>query len=116
MEDGKKAERRVAPRVSADLHPSMPGHANFIAGDVVGSGQILNVSTSGAFVAGPSHHLEAGTEVDLYFLQPRTGRRLHAAGRVVRGEESGFAVQFTRVERELVGLVLGAAEKAKDQK
>ena len=113
---GRVLDRRVAPRVSADLHPSVPGRANFIAGDVEGSGQILNVSTSGAFVAEPSHHLEAGTEVDLYFLEPKTGRRLHASGRVVRGEDSGFAVHFTRVERELLGLVLVAAGKAKDRK
>jgi hypothetical protein len=53
-------------------------------------------------VAGPSHHLEAGTEIDLYFLLPKTRRRLHTHGRVVRGEDSGFAVQFTRADRELL--------------
>ncbi len=107
--------RRAAPRVSADIHPSVPDRVNFIADDIEGSGQILNVSASGAFVAGPSHILESGTEVELYFLQLGTGRRLHAQGRVMRREASGFAVQFTSIERELERLVLSAARRAKNR-
>ena len=108
--------RRGAPRVSADLHPSVPDRVNFIASDVEGRGQILNVSSTGAFVAEPSHNLEEGTEVELYFLQRGTERRLHAFGRVIRSEDLGFAVQFTRVQRELQRLVLGAAREPEDEK
>ena len=108
---GQVLDRR-APRLLADLHPGVPDGAGFIAGDVEGSGQILNLSTSGAFVAIPSRHLEMGTEVELRFLHPKTGRRLHAACRVERSEGSGFAVQFMRVEREPLRLVLVAASKA----
>ncbi len=91
----------------------MPGLVNFIAGKIEGSGFILNVSLSGAYVHEASQRLEVGTRVDLYFLQEKTERRLHAVGDVVRETESGFAVRFLRVERELRRLVLSAVETAK---
>ncbi len=116
VEESKGRERRVATRVSADLHPGVPGHANFVAGQVEASGHIVNVSTSGAYVALPTHPLEEGTAVELYFLQPKTGRRLHAVGQVVRVDETGFAVEFSRVEGELRRLVLAAAGKLKGWK
>ncbi len=91
----------------------MPGLVNFTAGKIEGSGLILDVSLTGAHVREASHRLEAGTKVDMYFLQEKTERRLHAVAEVMRETESGFAVRFLRVERELRCLVLSAVEKAK---
>ncbi len=108
-----RSAHRSAPRVSNRVHPSVPGLVNFIAGKIEGSGLILDVSLSGAYVHEASQRLEAGTKVDMYFLQEKTERRLHAVGDVVRETESGFAVRFLRVERELRRLVLSAVEKAK---
>ncbi len=108
-----RGELRSATRVSNRVHPSVPGLVNFIAGKIEGSGLILDVSVTGAYVHGASHRLEAGTRVDMYFLQAKTARRLHAIADVVRETESGFAVEFLRVERELRRLVLSAVEKTK---
>ena len=98
----RSAERRSSP-VSSRVH--------FTAGQVEGDGETLNISASGVLVVEASHVLEVGTEVDLYFLQPRT--ELHAVGSVVRKAESGFAVRFSRLDRELMRLVLAPGKKAK---
>ena len=99
--------------MSAKSDPSLPDRVDFITGDGAGTGQLLNVSSSGAFVAQPSRDLETGTEAEFYFLEPKTGQRLQAQGVVIRSEGLGFAVQFTRIERELEQLVLDATEQAK---
>jgi hypothetical protein len=59
----------------------------------------------------PSKSLPKGAVADLFFLQPETQRKLYAVGQVVRVEETGFAVQFLRVERELEALVLAATDE-----
>ena len=106
--------RRVAPRVSTESDPSVPDSVDFIAGDVEGSGQLLNVSATGAYIAVSAYvYLEPRTEIELYFLHSNTGQRLHARGRVMRSEELGFAAQFVRVDKELQQLVLDAAVRAK---
>ena len=108
--------RRAAPRVSAESDPDVPDEVDFITSDGAGTGQILNVSTSGAFIARPTRELEPGTEAEFYFLEPKTGCRLQAQGVAIRSEELGFAVQFTRIARELERLVLDAAVRAKNRK
>ena len=112
----RSGKRRAALRVSAESDPGVPDHVDFITSKVAGTGQILNVSTSGAFIARPSRSLEVGTEAEFYFIQPKTGQQLQAQGVVIRSEDMGFAVQFTRIERELEQLVFAAAGKAKNRK
>ena len=103
------AERR-APRLSPKTHPSIPGLVNFSAGEVEGVGLILDISSTGAHVSA-SRQLDPGTQVELYFLQPNTSRRMHATCEAVRRTKSGFAVKFLRLERELEQLVLSATSK-----
>ena len=109
-EEGKREQRRAA-RVSPKTHPTIPGQVNFRAGEVEGSGLILDLSSTGAHIFRASHELEPGTKVELYFLQPSTSRRMHATCEVVRNTESGFAVKFLRLERELEQLVLAPTSK-----
>ncbi len=87
----------------------MPGNVYFSAGAIRGSGTILDISATGAHIYKPSKNVPRGVVLDLFFLQPDTERKLHAEGEVVRRTESGFAVRFLRVERELEKLVLAAA-------
>jgi hypothetical protein len=103
----KRASKR-ASRVSNQDYPSLPGTVLFSAGAIRGSGILLDISATGANVYQPSKNLPKGVVADLYFLQPNTGRRLHAEAEVVRRTESGFAVRFRRVERELEALVVAA--------
>ena len=107
MEDeaamGKKGSqpKRVAPRVSSRKHPSVPGLANFEAGEIKGRGIILDISTSGAAIIEATERLATGTKVELFFLQPGSERKLRAIGEVARETPDGFAVRFQRIEREL---------------
>ena len=104
----KRRERSRALRVSAK-HPRMPGTVTYVAGVIQGSGTIFDISATGAHIYRPTKDLAKGAVADLFFLQPGTERKLHAVGQVVRHTETGFAVQFLRVERELEALVLSAA-------
>ena len=115
MAEEAKREQRRAPRVSPRDHPKLPGHVNFSAGEVVGTGLILDLSSTGAHVFEASQRLEPGTQVELYFLQPSTSRRMHATCEVVRKTGSGFAVKFLRLERELERLVLAATSKPPEE-
>jgi hypothetical protein len=108
-EKTRRRERSRAMRVSAE-HPRVPGTVSFVAGAIQGSGTIFDISATGAHVYRPTKDLAKGAVADLFFLQPETGRKLHAVGQVVRHTESGFAVRFLRIERELEALVLGAAD------
>jgi hypothetical protein len=107
----RRRERSRAVRVSAE-HPRVPGSVTFVAGVIQGSGTIFDISATGAHIYRPTKGLPKGAVADLFFLQPETSRKLHAVGQVVRITETGFAVQFLRVERELEALVLAAAEDA----
>jgi hypothetical protein len=100
---------RIAVRVSNRDYPSIPGSVHFSAGAIRGSGTILDISATGAHVYRPTKTVPRGIVVDLFFLQPKTERRLYAEGEVVRMTETGFVVRFRRVERELESLVLAAA-------
>lgn len=103
-------ERSRAVRVSHRDYPRVPGSVSFQAGVIEGVGIILDISTTGAHVYRPTKDLPKGAVADFFFLQPDTGRKLHAVGQVTRNEETGFAVNFLRVERELETLVLSAAQ------
>lgn len=107
----KGPERRIATRVTPALHPSVPDIVYFHANGIEGNGLIKDISLTGAHVAEASEALQPGTRTDLYFLQPATLRRIHAVAEVVRRTRTGFAVRFRRMERELEGLVLAAAEE-----
>lgn len=111
----KRRVDRAAPRVSQQDYPSLPGTVLFNAGAIRGSGIILDISATGANVFQPTKNLPKGVVADLYFLQPNTGRKLHAEAEVVRRTDSGFAVRFRRVERELEALVLQASEEEKEE-
>jgi hypothetical protein len=111
----KKPSRREhsrAVRISSRDYPRVPGSVSFTAGVIQGAGTIFDISRTGAFVYMPTKSLPKGAVADLFFLQPETGRKLYAVGQVVRVEETGFAVQFLRVERELEALVLAASDEA----
>ena len=108
-------DRRRAARVSSGDYPSVPGSVLFSAGAIRGSGIILDISATGAHIYKPSKNVRRGVVVDLFFLQSDAERRLHAVGEVVRRTESGFAVRFLRVERELESLVLAAAGEAEPE-
>lgn len=108
----RRRERSRAVRVSHRDYPRVPGSVSFVAGVIEGSGIILDISATGAHVYRPSKDLPKGAVADLFFLQPDTGRKLHAVGQVVRNTETGFAVRFLRVERELEALVLAATQEA----
>jgi hypothetical protein len=90
-------------------YPKLPGSVRFAAGAIRGDGTLLDISATGAHIYRPSKSVPRGVEIDLYFLESRTGRKLYALGEVVRRTEDGFAVKFLRVERELEQLVLAAA-------
>ena len=113
--DSNRRDRRSAASVSSRDYPSVPGSVFFSAGAIRGTGIILDISATGAHIYKPSLNVARGVVLDLFFLQPDTERRLHADGEVVRRTESGFAVHFLRVERELEGLVLAAAVKAEQE-
>ncbi len=106
----KTPSRRNAKRVIAGRHPSLPGLVNFGSAEMEGSGTILNISASGAAIDDATLTLPVGAKVELFFLQPETGRKLRAVAEVVRESETGFAVRFLRLERELEKLVLRAAK------
>jgi hypothetical protein len=106
----KTPSRRNAKRVIAGRHPSLPGLVNFASAEMEGSGTILNISASGAAIDDATLALPVGAKVELFFLQPETGRKLRAVAEVVRESETGFAVRFLRLERELEKLVLRAAK------
>ena len=108
----RRRERSRAGRVSSREYPRVPGSVSFTAGVIQGSGIILDISATGAHVYRPSKDLPKGAVADLLFIQPDTGRKLHAVGQVVSHTDTGFAVRFLRVERELEALVLGAAKEA----
>ena len=108
-EKARRRERSRAVRVSAE-HPRVPGTVTFVAGAISGSGTIFDISATGANIYRPTKDLPKGAVADLFFLQPQTSRKLHAVGQVVRNTETGFAVQFLRIERELEALVLAAAD------
>ena len=111
----RRADRRTAKRVLARLHPTVPGRVNFTAGEIEGGGMILDISAGGANVHEASHRLEPGTKVELFFLQPKTERRIRGEAEVVRKTKTGFAVRFLRLERELKTLVLAAVAKSKSE-
>ena len=100
--------KRSAPRISHREYPSVPGNVSFSAGAIRGTGILLDISATGAHVYRPSKIVPRGVELELFFLQPDTGRKLYALGEVVRRTDSGFAVRFLRVERELETLILAA--------
>ena len=104
-----RKERSRAVRVSHRDYPSVPGSVTFVAGVIEGNGIILDISTTGAHVYRPTKDLPKGAVADFFFLQPQTGRKLRAIGQVTRNDETGFAVHFLRIERELENLVLSAA-------
>jgi hypothetical protein len=106
----RRRERSRGVRVSSRDYPRVPGRVEFTAGVISGSGIIMDISATGAHVYRPTKDLPKGAVADLFFLQPDTERKLHAVGQVVRHTETGFAVHFLRVERELEALVLAAAE------
>ena len=110
----RRRERSRAVRISAE-HPRVPGTVSFVAGAIQGSGTIFDISATGAHVYRPTKDLAKGAVADLFFLQPETGRKLHAVGQVVRHTDSGFAVRFLRLERELEALVLGAADDESEE-
>lgn len=103
-----RRERSRPVRVSNRDYPRVPGSVSFTAGVIQGTGTIFDISKTGAFVYMPTKSLPKGAVADLFFLQPETHRKLYAVGQVVRLEETGFAVQFLRVERELEALMLAA--------
>ncbi len=108
----RPAERREASRLTAWTRKSDPDAVHFVADDQEGSGVLRNVSTTGALVEGVSRQVPCGVMIDLYFLFGRgRKRRVHAIGKVVRETETGFAVRFSRIERELERLVLSARPK-----
>lgn len=106
------SDEKRAVRVSSEDYPSVPGRVFFNAGAIRGSGTLLDISATGAHIYMPDKKVPRGVVVDLYFLQSGTQRKLHATGEVVRHTQSGFAVRFIRVERELETLVLAAAAEA----
>ena len=108
-ERGSESPQRAA-RVSSLEYPSVPGGVAFVSSQGEGSGTILDISVTGAHVYRPTQILSTGTRVELFFLQPRTERKLRALAEVVRETYVGFAVRFLRVERELTTLILAATE------
>jgi hypothetical protein len=102
------SKKRSAPRISHREYPSVPGNVSFAAGAIRGTGILLDISATGAHVYMPTKIVPRGVEIEMFFLQSETGRKLYALGEVVRRTESGFAVKFLRVERELETLILAA--------
>jgi hypothetical protein len=100
--------KRSAPRISHREYPNVPGSVSFHAGAIRGTGILLDISATGAHVYMPTKVVPRGVELELFFLQSDTGRKLYAVGEVVRRTDSGFAVRFLRVERELETLILSA--------
>jgi hypothetical protein len=107
-----RRERIRGARVSSRDYPRVPGTVHFTAGVIQGSGTILDISATGAHIYRPTKDLPNGVVADLFFLQAGAERKLHAVGQVVRHTDTGFAVRFLRVERELEALVLAAAGEA----
>jgi len=97
-----------AVRVSTRDYPKLPGSVRFTAGAIRGDGTLLDISATGAHIYRPSKNVPRGVEIDLFFLESGSERKLHAVGEVVRRTEEGFAVRFLRVERELEKLVIAA--------
>jgi hypothetical protein len=65
-----------------------------------GQGWVMNMSSGGVLVSSP-HQIDAGTGLELsiewpYLLEGRIPLQLVATGKVVRCENSGFALQLTR--------------------
>ena len=74
------------------------------AGEMEGSGQLVNISRSGARLDNATHLPELGTKVRLYiFIQPVSPFEL--AGEVVRAEDETFAIRYGNLDPEVGRLV-----------
>ena len=104
-------ERRSAPRLSPGDHPTVAGRVHFACAGQKGYGNIHDISLTGAHVSEASALPEPNEEVEMLFLMGANPRRVRALARVVRRTESGFAVRFIHIQRELEELILSATPK-----
>ena len=98
------SERRDAPR--------LPGRVCFSAGRLEGSGLIEDLSLSGAHVAQVDSCPELGTRVRLFFATDESETPRHATGKVIRRDDSSFALRFDVVEPSLQSFLLAAGSAA----
>lgn len=95
---GESVDRRNHPRFRSRFDVLCS------AGDVEGSGILVNISRSGACLGSASVVPELGTKVRLYiFIQPVCPFEL--AGEVVRIDEGEFAIRYSNLDAEIGRLV-----------
>jgi hypothetical protein len=92
--------------VNRRSHPRFQARFDVLcsAGESEGSGQLVNISRSGARLDRSSMQPELGTKVRLYvFIQPVCPFEL--SGEVVRAEETTFAIRYSNLDAEIGRLV-----------
>lgn len=87
--------RPRAPRVR------LLSHAYFAAGRVEGRGILHDLSITGACINEASPRVKPGTEIRLTFALREHDVPVRIWGKVVRKTETGFAVEFIKLDRSL---------------
>lgn len=100
----KNTRNKVWPET--EVHVSFRNKAELKANNLVKfRADVGNLGSSGIFIK-TDEHINTGTEVDLKVdFQPGAHPPIfiHATGRVVRIEKSGFAVSFTDIDVKKLG-------------
>ena len=95
----KTLERRVATRKQVSFSVlCRSGIHNF-------SGKLANISASGALLESEWIRPVVGSIVTIEFNSPELDAQIKLRGRVVRQIQSGFAIEFLRVPKELLEVV-----------
>ena len=94
-EKDQLVEPRGAPRVR------LLRHAYFAAGRVEGRGILHDLSITGACINEASPRVKPGIQIRLTFALREQDVPVGIWGKVVRKTETGFAVEFIRLDRSL---------------
>ena len=94
-------ERRIAPR------KRIRSIALCRSGIQEGSGQLVNISLSGALLESNSIHPTRGRFVKIRFNAPEVRATIELTGTVVRETKGSFAIQFVKTTNELLQLLGG---------
>ena len=99
--EGKLADDMIprAPRVQVQFA------AEYVGKRVDGTGNVRNLSRTGALIEPAEPPLEPGSEIGIRFWFPDSTLAVEVAAEVVRESEGGFAVRFTEMNERTYNIL-----------
>ena len=97
----RRSRRRAGDGPQRATRERFPAHAFFTADGVEGRGVLVDLSVTGARIEKATNRVATGTSINLQIAVREDCFPMEIEAEVVRDTESGFAIEFSRVDSRL---------------